>query len=192
MDKLSHAAIQAALKQNWKDAVLLNAQILALQAENIDAIIRLAHAYFALGDIAKAKKHAQLALKIFPNHTIATRCLEKCKALKGSDRVRHSPSQATLRSFVENPSATKIVKLVHLGKPQILSVLQSGELLTLSVSAHKVCVETEHGEHVGRLPDDVAFKVTQDEKDKGYIAIVKFATPSEVTIILQDESPKRS
>ena len=65
------SAIQAALSQNWKEAIRLNLAILKQTKHDIDALSRLAYAYLKSGSIKEAKKTYEKVLSLDQYNKIA-------------------------------------------------------------------------------------------------------------------------
>src|SRR5579859_7316732 len=97
---LAQEAIKAAISCNWENAITLNSQILKLDPDNVDALNRIARAYAENGDVVKAQKATEKALKIDPANLIANKCLTKWKTFKknGSNSARLST-----KAFIEEP-----------------------------------------------------------------------------------------
>ncbi len=181
---LAHEAIQAALSQNWERAVELNQKIVAQDEQDIGALLRLAHAYFERGETKSSTDLAHKALAIDPDNILAQKCIERCNVGK-NDTSGSSTRRTNLKAFLEIPGKTRLVHLVNLGEPKILTTLCSGEPVNLEVNAHRVSVETTNGEHVGRLPDDVAAKMTANKR-LTFWAAIKYAEPSSVSIVIHE------
>lgn len=183
MDSLAHDAIHAALNCDWERAIELNTQILKSDENDLSARLRLANALFESGKIPEAKKQAKNVLSLDPQNSMAKKCFEKCNTTGLTPQA--NTTRTNLRAFLETPGKTNLVKLIHLGEPKILARLHSGEELKVSITAHKVVIESNAGAHVGRIPDDVALRMVTNKKAQ-FWAAVKSATPSEVSVLLHE------
>ena len=52
---ITHQAIKSALRQDWKEAIKLNLELLDLDKEDVETLNRLAYAHLKSGNIASAK-----------------------------------------------------------------------------------------------------------------------------------------
>lgn len=179
-------AIKAALQGDWKKAIELNKQIVKKDAKDIDSLIRLAHACFESGNLTDSKKYSAKALKIDPDNKLAQRCASRTQASKKDYEASSAPKRTNLKAFLEIPGKTRLVRLVHLGEPKTIATLCSGEQVKLTVSSRKAVVETDAGEHIGRLPDDIAIKLSTS-KSARFWAAVKLASANEVSIMIHEQ-----
>ncbi len=180
---LAQEAIHAAIANDWQKAIELNEKIIAHDAANIEAILRLGHAYFESGNTPLSLKFAKKALTIDPDNVLAKRCITKCNV--GRD-AQPTTRRTNLKAFLEQPGKTRLVKLVRLGEPKILAGLSAGEQLRLTVNSQKVSVETESGHYIGRFPDDIASRIITTKTSHPWAAI-KFATPTEVSVVMHED-----
>ena len=153
---LAQQAITCALAGEWKKALELNKQILKETRNDVDALNRMARAYFNLGEIRNAKKIAEKVLKIDQFNSIAFKSLKKWKGLKASDVKPSIPSDET---FLEEPGKTKILTLLHPGAQAVLAKLDSGSEVKLAPYSHRVSLVTDDGKYIGRLSDDIAARL---------------------------------
>jgi len=61
---LAQEAINAALNEDWKKAILINTSIIKIEPTDVDALNRLARAYAETGNTVKAKIITKKVLKI--------------------------------------------------------------------------------------------------------------------------------
>jgi tetratricopeptide (TPR) repeat protein len=157
---LSQRAIQLALEGKWKEAITENLTILKQNPKDIDALNRLGRAYQEIGLKTNAANCYQKVLKIDKFNAIASRNLSLSKTAKahrsGSNTPRPNP---TLTMFLEEPGVTKTVLLTRLGDPKSISSLHPGDPVQVISRQHTVCVITNNGIYVGRLPDDISSRL---------------------------------
>lgn len=175
-------AIQAALSCDWTTAIELNKELLSSDSEDIGAHLRLAHAYFESGDVVKAKKQAEKVLAIDSTNQLAKLCINKCSV--GRKEATQS-QKINLKAFLETPGKTHTVRLVQLGEPKLLASLLAGQDVDFILTGRRCAIETRNGDHVGRLPDDVALKLSR-EKDRKRWATIKAASPTEVSVMIHE------
>lgn len=181
-DNLAQNAINSALANNWADAIEANLAILETDKEDLEALNRLAHAYFALGDIKKAKAKSQEVLKIDPNNSIALKSLVKF------NRGTNSFTTQAANLFIEEPGKTKLTALINLGSEKVCSCLNTGDEVLLSPHAHKVSVITTKGDYVGKLTDDLSARLRIHIKNgTKYKVLVKSARNNRVIVFIKGD-----
>jgi len=183
--ELAQKAILAALKGKWKDAVKYNKSALKDCPDDVQTLNRLAKAYCELGKINQARLFCKKVIKIDPFDSIALRNLENWENLKASERTSSGASCAA--DFIEEPGKTKLVSLLYLGDPRIISKLSAGEDLILSPHSHRVSVTTKDFKYIGRLPDDLSAKLRRYVKlGSSYRVIVKSVDRRNVVIFIRE------
>lgn len=181
----ARVAIQAALSADWETAINANLLLLKENPEDIDALMRLSHAYLATGNFKSAKKLAKQVTQIDPSNTLAQKCLIKCTSLENG---KHTVSfgKVSLDNFLEEPGRTKTVTLNHLGTPKTIASLIPGEKLIVATTKRQASIQNEREAHVGHIPDDVAAWIIHHKKlGDGITAYVKSASAQTVIILLK-------
>lgn len=161
MESLARHAIVSALKRDWDSAVEANLALIAKNPADSASLVRLAHAYFELGNLTDAKKYALLAKNYDPSNPLAEKCIARCKAGKITQK-NGTNGLNSLSVFFEEPGRTKTVSLKHVGDPHILLSLSPGDMLLLKLKKRQVTVESVNGTYVGKLPDDTALWVIKN------------------------------
>lgn len=158
------AAIEAALNNNWPQAVSLNEALLKANPKEIETLNRLARAYMESGLVGKAKTTYKHVLEMDPYNTIAAKNLEKLTGLTKKDITRaqtngngHAPISADL--FLEEPGKTKVIELQDLAMSKILATLHTGDPVSLETKASEVMV-TINNKRLGKLPPEYAEKIS--------------------------------
>lgn len=164
--QLHSQAIQAALTANWEEALTLNESILVNEPESIDALNRLARAYFEIGDLVKSKKYYESSLKVDPFNQIAAKflkriesCSKKGKTTRKDRSSANGFSSFNLDNFIEEPGKTKLVALIKVAEPQRLSILSPGEIVKLVAKNRSIVVFDMDDHYLGALPDDVGHRL---------------------------------
>ena len=182
---LAQKAILAALKGEWKEAVKYNKSVLKDCPDDVQTLNRLAKAYCELGKVNEARRFCRKVIKIDPIDSIALRNLENWENLKASKKTSSCASDAA--DFIEEPGKTKLVSLLYLGDPGLISKLSAGEELILSPHSHRVSVTTKDYKYVGRLPDDLSARLRQYVKlGNSYRVIVKSVDQRNVKIFIRE------
>jgi tetratricopeptide (TPR) repeat protein len=181
----SQNAINLALSGSWSEAIKANLEIIAGNPEDIDAMNRLARAYWELGKIPEAREATRKVLKIDPVNPIALKCIEKWKTAGGSEN--HSSGPTSTENFLEDPGKTKLITLLNLGDSKIFANLDPGEEVQLFSHAYKVSINTPDGKYIGRIPDDLAARLRNLIKaGNKYQVLMKSVDPKEVTVFVRE------
>lgn len=180
-------AVEAALAQNWKEAIRLNTIILKENKDNTEALSRLAYAYLKIGKITLAKQSYEKVLTLDQYNQIAQKNLKKLTILK----KKHLETQATQAIspliFLEEPGRTKIVDCIHVAPPNILSGLSAGQEVVLKARNHCVELRTANNLYLGALPDDISFKLIKFLSGGNlYQAVVKGVEKNVLKVILRE------
>lgn len=196
MDGLAQKAIDEALKGNWEEALSLNKQILKQTPEDEEALNRLARANFEIGNLKQAVSCYKKALKLDPYNTIAKKALlrfGKMKETRVKPKKKKTPagdngSALSLADiFIEEPGKTKTVPLIHLGDESIIGILAMGEEVKLIPHAHRVSAQTQEGNYIGRLPDDLSRRIIKlTRAGNQYRSLVKSVFPQAVKIFIRE------
>ncbi|MBI4038159.1 tetratricopeptide repeat protein [Candidatus Daviesbacteria bacterium] len=190
---LSVQAIEAALDSRWKEALKLNSQIIKSDAENVDALNRLARAYFELGNLNLAKKYYQKVLKFDPYNPIAQKNLKIIQSFKkGQVNFKKSPPQ-TLNNkispnlFLHEPGKTKVVTLLKVAEPQRLSETYCGMPVLLQLKQRGITVVSQDNKYLGVLPDDISYQLLRLIKGGNkYESFVKSVKVNGLSIIIRE------
>lgn len=190
---LANQAIQAATKGDWHTAITLNQQIITRNPQDTATLNRLGRAYTATGQLDHARSTYQQVLNQDPLNSIAQKNLEKLNLLKQTKEPQSDPSLhktvADQELFIKRPGVTKLVTLVNLGAAEVLAALSCGDLIDLHFSKRTVAAHDHMHRHIGRLPDDMAFRLNQLFK-LGYqfSACIKEANATKVQVMIQETS----
>jgi tetratricopeptide (TPR) repeat protein len=189
-DQLAQRAVQAALKGNWEEAQELNQEIIEKSPNDRDAQNRLARTYFELGKLPKALTLYKQVLKGDPYNTIAQKAVTRLEGLKarGNTKAHTGTKELSLASsFLEEPGKTKTATLIHIGSPEVLENLNVAEEVKLVLGAHRVSVETEEGDLVGRLPDDLSTRIIKLTREGNtYEVRIKSTNPKAIKVFIRE------
>lgn len=157
-DPVQHA-IHCALSGNWKQAIIANLAILEQDDKDVEALNRLARAYYETGKVKHAVQTAKRVLKLDPFNSIAKKSLDRFEKGPNSNSPKGA-APSVLSGFLEEPGKTKTVNLLHLGASSILTKLNSGDEAKLGVLGHRVTILTiPDNKLVGRLSDDLSARI---------------------------------
>ena len=186
---LENQAIQAALNNNWKEAIKLNQEIIKLSPKNVSSLNRLGTAYLKTSKTSLAQKTFKRVLKINPNNPIAIKNLSILKhQTKSKNPTPASKPRSHVISFIEEPGVSKIVPLIKPGNPQTIANLEIGQSLTLKPSTRRIKVFSEDGgEYIGRLPDNLSLNLSKLMKlGYKYRVFIKSTNPQSPQVFVQE------
>lgn len=183
------AAINAALIQDWKEAIRINLALLKTDKNNISILNRLGFAYLQSGEVADAKKTFAKVMKLDPYNQIAEKNIKKLGIVKQKDLVKTKRTQVAPMSFLEEPGKTKIVECVNAAPLAVLSTVYPGEEVELKAKNHVVEVRSYHGTYLAALPDDLSFRLIKFlAVGNTYQALVKSITKNSLMIFIRELS----
>jgi hypothetical protein len=189
---LAPKAINAALKNNWQQAIEINGIILESDTKNTDALNRLAFAYLQLGNAKKAKIHYQQVTKLDPYNEIAKKNLARISTLKGkASPVPKNDNNvgSNLALFIEEPGKTKCIQLIKIATPTTLSILRPAETIQLIPKKHTVVIENRTNTYLGALPDDIGHKLAKRMKaGNKYEACIKSLDKNSLVVFIREIS----
>jgi tetratricopeptide (TPR) repeat protein len=181
---LAQEAIYAATNEDWKKAINLNTTIIKSNPTDIDAMNRLARAYAQMGNTAKAKLITQKVLKIDPKNSIANKCQGKWDHFTTcTNEIK--PCKNFVKIFIQEPSKTKIITLVNLATSQTLTGLSCGDSVKIDAKLHKISILSTNGKYIGKIPDNVAYKLLSLIKlGTKFEGVIESASRQEVKILI--------
>lgn len=182
-------AIRTALDGDWQSATAINKDILHDNPNDIETLNRLAFAFTVLGKIKKANVTYKKVLEIDPLNPIAARNLKRLTENKNhpNGKLNTNSHMLVYNTFLEESGKTKIVELVNIAQPQIISNLQIGQPLTISVKRLKIFLQNEANQYIGVLPDDIGKRLIRFIKGGNqYEALVRSADNHRIVIFLKE------
>ncbi len=184
IQNLANKAIKMALDGVWAEAVLLNTEILKIEPKNIPALLRLAKAQTNIHKLTAARRTYRQVLALDKYNPIAKRNISRLAQLGSSlptENVR-----TTTAVFLEEPGKTKSVYLVRLTDDRNLAQLEIGEPVDITVNPKSVCI-TKKGKYLGRLPDDLAFRLIHLIRNGNkYEANIRFIETGKLQIFIRE------
>ncbi len=187
---LEQQAINAAIKNNWKEAVKLNEQIIRNDKNNVDVYLRLGFAQMQIGNITAAKKCYKKAQKLQPSNYIIKENLERIQILETGKPVGVGSKTVSMDPylFLETPGKTKTISLVNLGQKNVLAQLTIGQEVLLLPKKRKIEIRSKDKEYIGSLPDDISKRLTILMKAGSIFSThIKSANLSNVIIFIKEE-----
>ncbi|MFZ3301331.1 MAG: tetratricopeptide repeat protein [Microgenomates group bacterium] len=183
---LADQAITAALKCDWDLAIRINKSILDKEPDDIDALNRIARAYFESGNSKMAKKESLKALEVEPTNKIAQKALQKYSKNKNGS-IGSLDQNIDASDYIEEIGTTKQVSLINKCSNDTVSTLDSGDEATLSTHAHRVTITTLSGKYIGKLPDDLSARLrTLTKNGYKYKVIIKSADSECIKVLIKE------
>lgn len=186
---LSTQAINAALNNNWQEAIRANLTILTENPKDVEALNRLARAYKETGNIKLSQKTYRKVLKIDRFNPIATKNLKLLETLPRSFKKRPLPSNNSYQPqiFLEEPGKTKVVNLINLAPASTLLTLSCGDQANLLIKRRAITVIDTNRIYLGALPDDVSAKLINLIKGGNrYEAFIKTVAKNSLSVFIRE------
>ena len=175
LDPKVREAINAAMENNWQEALQLNQELLTKYPEDIDTLNRLARSLSETGKLIEAKKLYRKVLELDQYNQIAIKNLNRISSIRKSD-LREGSLLPTIKGdlFLEESGKTRTIRLEDTAMPSVLVRLRTGDRVELSPHKNSVTVLSVSGERVGKLESEVAERLGQDIRlGSRFEAIVK-------------------
>ena len=189
LPQLESQAISAANIGQWEHAVRFNSLLLEQIPLDIPTLNRLGRAYTALGNLESAKQAYQKVLNVDPQNQIALKNLNKLTYLSSDQTLFNGQNHHEMNSglLIKKPGSTRLVSLVHLGPCEVCASLSCGSTVELIFGKRDIHVQDNQNRHIGRLPDDLAYRMHQlINLGVTFKAIIKDAHPQKVHILIQE------
>jgi tetratricopeptide (TPR) repeat protein len=182
-------AIRQAQEGLWEDAVVTNRNLISIFPQEPEAYNRLGKAYSELGRYAEAHQAYTQTLKINPNNTIAKKNLERLDALKDSATpVPLGKDRIDPRIFIEETGKTGVSDLINLAPAVVLSRVNVGDRLNLTVDGYRLLVCNAAGEMIGQVEPRLANRlISYMEGGNRYAAAILSNEQGQVRVILREE-----
>lgn len=185
-NQLVQQAIQAALRQEWQQAVNANLKILKDSPHDLPTLNRLGKAYAEMGQINQAKKTFHKVLELDKYNSVAQNSLDRI----GNSKAGSESGAVILAtfSFIEEPGKTKTVSLYKLAPHSVLSNLKTSQMVELKINKRKLCANVAGQKtFIGYLPDDLSRNLIH-MMDLGnlYEAAIKTVTKTKVEIFIRE------
>lgn len=186
----AHAAIAAALSNDWVTAIRINTAILKDHADDVATLNRLGYAYAQHGQRTLAKTTFEKVLKLDPYNQIAlkhTKTIGSSKH-KNPDNTPVIANHVSPLSFLEEPGITKVVTAVNPAPLDTIVHLTPG--MEVALIARKHCIELRSlstNAYIAALPDDISFRLLRlMASGNRYQALVKGLDKKTVIVILRE------
>lgn len=188
-DPDTQSAIAAALKNDWQKALEINTKLLKDSPSDIDSLNRLGKAYLELGNTKKAIGVFKGILKLNKYDPIATKNLLRATQSPASKGTKTKMPTTNFVSFLEEPGKTKMVSLVNVASTKTLLTVRCADFVNLTIKRHSIFVESQDGNYLGALPDDLGHRILVLIKGgNSYDAFVKSVTKGLLILFIREKT----
>ena len=182
-------AVALAMQNRWKEAALVNRQILDDFPRDLEASNRLGKSLSELGRNKEAKKAFQKALEIAPHNSIAKKNLDRLNRIGDTTPRPTFKINATRQVFIEESGNTGVTTLVSLATPDILLKLSPGHPVNLQLDGGRLKVTAASEDYVGHVEPRLASRLLRLIKGGNqYEATITSVAEQELTIIIREIS----
>ncbi len=186
--QLSREAIDLAMQGRWREAVVVNKNIIESVPTDVDAYNRLGKAYMEMGEYAQAKEAYHKALELSANNMIARKNLTRLAQLENSRAaVRDERPKADPNIFIGEVGKAKVVNLYLLAPDEVLAKITEGDQMELKISGHGLIAESEEGEYIGQVDNQHGFRLAKlIEGGNKYAAAIVSIEQDRIKIIIRE------
>ncbi|MBI4066956.1 tetratricopeptide repeat protein [Candidatus Gottesmanbacteria bacterium] len=182
-------AINAALLNNWKEAVKLNKDLLDKNPQDTEALNRLAYAHLQLGKLKEAKRFYKKVISIDNYNQIAKKNLLRLSSFKKANIELKTVSPLHPSFFLEEPGKTKTISLINIAPFSRLSQVTIGTEVFLHPKKHTVEIREKDKTYLGALPDDISYRLIRCLKAGNiYSVFIKNISKNQLTIFVKEIS----
>ncbi len=184
---LEKKAIKLALNDEWEEAIVVNKEIIAIDAHNVNAKLRLGRAYLQQRDFKKAEKLFKEVLDIDPINTVAQKNYEYAKSKKTQNAT---PKANNGKALVKEPGTTVEVNLTISAKGVTANSFSYCEEFGVTVFATKANVLCDN-KTIGEIKDGNVVKRLNSAKKQAADLSALFikGEGKNIKILLQSSEP---
>lgn len=184
-------AIDAALSNNWKEAVALNEILVLENPSNVDSLNRLGFALMKLGKYNKSKDTYKKVIAMDKTNPIAVKNLRRLETVSkgGKKNIASMPSSSPSLSsvYIEEAGKTKTVELKNVADKKTLSLVEPGDPVSMVIKRSKIFIQTLDKKYIGMLPDNIAMRlITFIKSGNEYVACIKASDEKSVIIFIKE------
>jgi len=155
----TNEAIALAMQGRWEEAVAVNASIVELFSEDVDAYNRLGKAFTQLGNYNEAKAAYGQALEIDPDNPIARRNYDRLTHLKNTDSEPKERKQVSSHVFIGETGKSYVSEMIELASQEVLAKMTAGDPVVLKAQGQRLIVESDAGEYIGEAEPRIALRL---------------------------------
>ena len=184
----SKQAIALAMEGRWTEAIAVNKEIIESFPNDVEAYNRLGKAYMELGEYSEAGDAYKRAIELDPYNAVAMKNLRRLSNLgEGVSGTRVDSDKAGPEHFIEEIGKAGVVNLYHLGSPQTLARLVTGDRVYLKIDGPNLIVENGSGESLGQVDAKHGQRLIRLMKGGNkYEAAVVSSAEDNMTVIIRE------
>jgi hypothetical protein len=186
--QMAKQAIDLAMQNRWKEAIVVNQSIIEGLPTDVDAYNRLGKAFMELGELTKAREAYNKALELGPNNSIAKKNLDRIAKLRKaratvSDERRRVPPDL----FIGEVGKAGVVNLINVASASVLARMAAGDQVYLKASGPHLIVENEAGDNLGQVEMPHSFRLNKlMEGGNEYTAAIVSVDDSSLRVIIRE------
>jgi hypothetical protein len=147
----SKEAIDLAMRGQWREAVVINKEIIEISSDDIEACNRLGRAYMELGDYNQARAAYSRTVELDPYNAIAKRNLRRLNELGEQDDSEVETDAVEPHQFIEEIGKAGVVGLYDLAPKEKRARMVAGDRVYLNVEGPGLTVTDSRGEYLGKV-----------------------------------------
>ena len=183
----SNEAIQLALAGQWRNAILVNQEILYYFPQDIEALNRLGKAYLEVGEHAEARQSFEKVLSLSSHNTIAKRNLDRLSHLQETTPVSQTSRKTTSHLFLEESGKSGITFLRNPAPQPVLAKVAAGDPVNLKLHNNTLVVEDLDGDTLGYVEPRLGSRLVRlMQQGNSYSGVVLSASYDKISIIIRE------
>ncbi len=186
IERQAKEAVSLAIQGRWEEAVAVNAAILQIVPEDVEANNRLARALMETGNHAGAREAYERTLKLDPYNNIAKKNLKRLAELEAI-QPKEDRHKVIADVFVEETSKARICNLINLAPRETVATMAPGEPVNLEVEGQKLFAKNAHGEYLGEVEPQYGLRLVKlIEGGNRYSGAVSSLVNNELKILIRE------
>ncbi len=184
----SKEAIALAVQGRWREAVMVNKDIIENFAGDVDAYNRLGRAYMELGEYEQARGAYRRAVELDPYNAIAKKNLQRLSYLKDTPvSVQAESHGVEPRHFIEEMGKAGVVNLLALAPKEVLARIVAGDTVYFQIDGSSLTVEDERREYLGQVDSRHAQRLIKlMQAGNEYSAAVVSSSEDSMTVMIRE------
>jgi len=184
----SKQAIALAMEGRWREAIAANKEMIESFPNDVEAYNRLGKAYMELGEYSEARDAYKKALELDSYNAVAMKNLRRLSHLgEEVGGTKNDYDKAGPEHFIEEVGKAGVVNLYHLGPPETLARMATGDKAYLKIDSPNLIVENGRGEYLGQVELRHAQRLIRlMEGGNKYTAAIVSSTEDKMTVIIRE------
>lgn len=196
--QLSKDAVDLAIQGRWKEAEMVNRDIIERFPADVEAYNRLGRALTELSDFAQAREAYLKAVELAPSNTIAKKNLARLASLPEAVTPPGGEGQENLSSVIQSRRVAPelftaemgkagMVNLCNVASCEVLAKISLGGQVQLRIEGQRLIVESESGEYLGEAEPKYALRLIKLMKGGNkYAAAILSVRDNEIRTMVKE------